>query len=186
MSCTGKVKKWVSGRGFGFITNDADGQDVFVHFRATTDGRNTLNLGEGVTFDIEMGDKGPKAVNVTGDGTGEPPQEQPSGGFGGRGGSGGYNNRSGGGFGGNRGYNNRSGGGFGGRGGRSGGGYGGRQGGGFGGRQQYQQQPQQYGMAQQYQQPAAAQQYQQGFGMQQQPAAATQQYGMQAQQQQYV
>merc|ERR1740129_2211490 len=77
--------KWVSGRGFGFITNDADGQDVFVHFRATSDGRNTLNIGEGVTFDIEMGDKGPKAVNVTGDGTGEPPQESRSGGgFGGR------------------------------------------------------------------------------------------------------
>ncbi|GAC13944.1 transcription antiterminator/RNA stability regulator CspE [Aliiglaciecola lipolytica] len=63
---TGIVKWFNAEKGFGFITPDNGGSDVFVHFRAiASDGYKTLNEGQQVTFDIEQGQKGPQAANVT-------------------------------------------------------------------------------------------------------------------------
>ena len=58
--------KWFSERkGYGFIEQE-DGPDVFVHFSGINgDGFRTLNEGDQVTFEIEQGQKGPAAVNVT-------------------------------------------------------------------------------------------------------------------------
>jgi len=58
--------KWFNDRkGFGFIEQE-DGPDVFVHHTAiNASGFKTLNEGDRVTFDIEQGQKGPAAANVT-------------------------------------------------------------------------------------------------------------------------
>ncbi len=63
---TNGVVKWFSEKkGYGFIEQE-DGPDVFVHFSGiNSDGFKTLNEGDRVTFDIEQGQKGPSAVNVT-------------------------------------------------------------------------------------------------------------------------
>ena len=61
----GVVKWFNSSKGFGFIEQE-EGPDVFVHFSAITSGGfKTLNEGDRVTFDIEQGEKGPSALNVT-------------------------------------------------------------------------------------------------------------------------
>lgn len=58
--------KWFNGtKGYGFITGE-DGKDYFVHFSAiNVDGFKTLDEGQSVTFDVEQGQKGPQAANVT-------------------------------------------------------------------------------------------------------------------------
>ncbi|KAB7669964.1 cold-shock protein [Bacillus sp. B1-b2] len=62
---TGKVKWFNAEKGFGFIET-AEGQDVFVHFSAIqTEGFKTLDEGQEVSFDIEEGQRGPQAANVT-------------------------------------------------------------------------------------------------------------------------
>lgn len=65
---TGVVKWFSSSKGYGFITNDANGEDVFVHFSAIqVDGFKTLEEGQKVTFDVESDPKDSRklrAVNV--------------------------------------------------------------------------------------------------------------------------
>ena len=63
---TGVVKWFNSEKGYGFITNDNGGDDVFVHFSdLNMDGFKTLNEGNSVEYDLTEGAKGPQAVNVT-------------------------------------------------------------------------------------------------------------------------
>ena len=59
---TGTVKFFNEQKGYGFITPDGGGPDIFVHASATQAG--TLRTDEKVTFDIVQGKKGPQAQNV--------------------------------------------------------------------------------------------------------------------------
>ena len=58
----GKVKWFNESKGFGFIARD-DGSDVFVH-HDSIQGNGSLAEGDMVSFDVEKGPKGPKAINV--------------------------------------------------------------------------------------------------------------------------
>ena len=63
---TGTVKWFNDDKGFGFITPDEGGKDLFVHFSGIAgNGFRSLTEGARVSYDAEQGDKGPKAVNVT-------------------------------------------------------------------------------------------------------------------------
>ena len=62
---TGTVKWFNEAKGFGFISPEDGGKDVFVHFSSIqADGFKVLNEGQTVTFNLEDGPKGPQATNV--------------------------------------------------------------------------------------------------------------------------
>ena len=61
----GTVKWFSDEKGFGFITPEDGGKDLFVHFSAIQgDGFRTLAEGAKVSYDAEQGPKGPNASNV--------------------------------------------------------------------------------------------------------------------------
>ena len=63
---TGTVSKFIDEKGFGFITPDDGGKDVFVHHTdIKMDGFKSLKPGERVKYDLAHEAKGPKASNVT-------------------------------------------------------------------------------------------------------------------------
>ncbi len=62
---TGIVSKFMDEKGFGFITPDDGGKDVFVHHsEIKMDGFRSLSPGQRVKFDLAQEAKGPKASNV--------------------------------------------------------------------------------------------------------------------------
>ena len=62
---TCKVKWFNDSKGFGFITPDAGGEDVFAHFSAiSSSGFRSLQENQKVTFDIVQGPKGKQASNI--------------------------------------------------------------------------------------------------------------------------
>ncbi len=61
----GTIKRVIRERGFGFITAE-DGSEVFFHHSALKGiDFDTLEEGNSVEFDVEKGDRGPRAVNLT-------------------------------------------------------------------------------------------------------------------------
>ena len=62
---TGTVKWFDSQKGFGFITNEQSGKDIFVHFSGIAlNGFKTLEEGQQVSFDTTQGPRGEQADNV--------------------------------------------------------------------------------------------------------------------------
>ncbi|GIF14885.1 transcription antiterminator/RNA stability regulator CspE [Actinoplanes teichomyceticus] len=62
---TGTVKWFNGDKGFGFITQDDGGADVFAHFSAiATSGYRTLEENQRVEYDVTQGQKGPQAENI--------------------------------------------------------------------------------------------------------------------------
>lgn len=61
----GTVKWFNSEKGYGFITNEENGQDIFVHYTGIAkEGFKTLEEGQSVSFDITEGARGMQAINV--------------------------------------------------------------------------------------------------------------------------
>ncbi|TAL76155.1 MAG: cold-shock protein [Burkholderiaceae bacterium] len=65
MAQKGKVKWFNADKGFGFITPDEGGADVFAHF-SEIEGRGyrSLNEGQEVEFEVKDGPKGPQAASI--------------------------------------------------------------------------------------------------------------------------
>jgi CspA family cold shock protein len=64
MSINGKVKWFNSTKGYGFIAREDNEKDVFVHSSAAKAANLDLNEGDALTFEVEIGEKGPSAVNL--------------------------------------------------------------------------------------------------------------------------
>jgi len=63
---TGTIKWFNESKGFGFISQNDGGPDVFVHFSAIQgSGFKTLKEGQPVSYQVEKGPKGPQATSVT-------------------------------------------------------------------------------------------------------------------------
>ena len=61
----GKVKWFNDSKGFGFITPDDGGKDLFAHHSSIQmDGYKSLKEGQAVEFDVQQGAKGPAAANI--------------------------------------------------------------------------------------------------------------------------
>jgi cold shock protein len=61
----GTVKWFNADKGYGFITPEEGGEDLFVHFSAIqVQGYKTLEDGQRVQFEVTQGQKGPQASNV--------------------------------------------------------------------------------------------------------------------------
>ncbi|MDR7418367.1 MAG: cold-shock protein [Armatimonadota bacterium] len=61
----GTVKWFSAEKGYGFITPDEGGKDVFVHYSAIqAEGYRSLNEGQKVEYEVVQGQKGPQAANV--------------------------------------------------------------------------------------------------------------------------
>lgn len=58
---TGTVKFFNDDKGFGFIVDDENGEELFVHISGTID---EITKGDSVSFEIAEGNKGPNAVDV--------------------------------------------------------------------------------------------------------------------------
>ena len=62
---TGTVKWFNDAKGFGFITPDGGGEDLFAHFsEIRTEGFKTLQETQKVTFEVKTGPKGKQAANI--------------------------------------------------------------------------------------------------------------------------
>ena len=60
----GTVAWYDEGKGFGFITPDSGGEDVFVHVRALAEGLTWLTQGDRVVYEVVAGDRGPQARDL--------------------------------------------------------------------------------------------------------------------------
>ncbi len=61
---TGKIKKVVRERGFGFIS-DTDGRELFFHQSSLVDvGIDAVDSEQSVEFEVEDSEKGPRAINI--------------------------------------------------------------------------------------------------------------------------
>jgi len=62
---TGTVKWFDDGKGFGFITPEQGGKDLFAHFKEIrSEGFKSLSEGQRVEFEVTQGQKGPQASNI--------------------------------------------------------------------------------------------------------------------------
>ncbi|MCX8145563.1 MAG: cold-shock protein [Azovibrio sp.] len=62
---TGTVKWFNDAKGFGFISPEGGGDDLFAHFSAIqSQGFKSLSEGQRVSFDVSRGPKGPQATNI--------------------------------------------------------------------------------------------------------------------------
>lgn len=63
-SLKGTVKRWLLGRGYGFIQPDEGEKDIFVHY-SDIEGESELKEGQRVEFEVEDTYRGPRAVKVS-------------------------------------------------------------------------------------------------------------------------